>query len=327
VRADSRPGVLEGNRSAEGKRATPRASAEIAPLITILSIILFHFHHAWLGTRGRDHGSWQKIRGPFSGRVKIFLARGRIARSIYRISGYLYHSKWSSRKSRAMKVVPAQKSMVTTTDRARSCCMARELQMGAIDATSSIIATGRDRSELARAILPAISPVESVPNRSATGRGRSVFKHRSRDPYQLTMNARNLQKRRDIAGAYRADSTVSYAALAKRFHTSNRVIAEATAREIEYWDELLCNAIEPGRAAEQWEHAFVAVREKSEGVLELLDEGHATWVNTEADTITEVCDVRGRDGWRLVSVVKTTTGRFEAFSGTYELVFARVTNP
>ncbi len=138
------------------------------------------------------------------------------------------------------------------------------------------------------------------------------------------MNAKDIKKRRAIALAYaKGGRMTTYEALVKEFRTSNRVVADALSHAVEYWNGLLGASEEPIVPGEQWEHALVAVKEQSPGILKVREDGRADWVDVEDDTITGICDTRGRDGWRLVSMQRVALGKEPVFSGTYEIVFTR----
>ena len=138
------------------------------------------------------------------------------------------------------------------------------------------------------------------------------------------MNAKDIKKRRDIALAYaKGGRMTTYEALVKEFRTSNRVVADALSRPVGYWNGLLGAPEEPIVPGEQWEHALVAVKEQSPGILKVREDGRADWIDVEDDTITGICDTRGRDGWRLVSMQRVASGNLTSFSGVYELAFTR----
>jgi hypothetical protein len=141
------------------------------------------------------------------------------------------------------------------------------------------------------------------------------------------MNAKDIEKRRDIARSRaRGGRSVTYAELVKQFKTSNRVVAEALSHGVEYWDGLLgtpAGSAGPVAPGERWEHELVAAKEGAPGVWQVQVEGHADWVAVDEDTVSGICDERGRQGWRLVSVQRVASGKLPSFSGVYELAFTR----
>ena len=136
-----------------------------------------------------------------------------------------------------------------------------------------------------------------------------------------TMKSTEIEMRAKIAEATEATPGISYRTLQERFGTSSRVVADALRQPSSYWRKLLGQ--KSGARVDRWEYLAVAVKEVEQGVLATQLEGEATWTQRDEDTLHDVCNAFGNEGWRLVSVHRTVAGAFGTFSGTYELVFTR----